>query len=192
VALLRGAADERLTRTGLHRTRTFGILAEREGDWLQSLLRRCVTAGWVDFAGEQRPVVRLTQAGRAVMSGERPARIELPERRPVGAGRAGRGSARPTGDGAPAPRRDRSAGVDTRDLSTADRALWDALRAQRLAVARAAGVPPYVVAHDRTLDEIVRWKPRTPADLAQVYGMGPARIARYGEGLLAVVQRHVG
>ena len=192
VALLRGAADERLTRAGLHRTRTFGILAEREADWLQGLLRRCVTAGWVDFAGERRPVVRLTQAGRAVMSGERPARIELPERRPVGEARAGRAAARPAGDGAPAPRRDRSAGAAARDLSTADRALWDALRAQRLAVARSAGVPPYVGAHDRTLEEIVRWKPRTPADLAQVYGMGPARIARYGQGLLAVVRRHLG
>jgi len=191
VALLRGAADERLTRTGIDRTRTFGILAEHDGDWLQSLLRRCVTAGWVDFEGERRPVVRLTDAGRAVMSGERPARIVLPERRRVGAARAGRGATRPAGEGAPAPRPDRSAGVEARNLSTADRALWDALRAERLAVAKAAGVPPYVVAHDRTLDEIVRWKPRTPADLAQVYGMGPARTARYGDGFLAVVQRHV-
>jgi len=192
VALLRGAADERLMRSGLDRTRTFGILAEHDVDWLQSLLRRCVTAGWVDFEGERRPVVRLTDAGRAVMGGERPARIELPERRRVGAAPTGRGATRPAGEGAPAPRPDRSAGVEARDLSAADRALWDALRAQRLAVAKAAGVPPYVVAHDRTLDEIVRWKPRTPADLAQVYGMGPARIARYGEGFLAVVQRNVG
>jgi ATP-dependent DNA helicase RecQ len=58
-------------------------------------------------------------------------------------------------------------------------------------VARAGSTPPYVVAHDRTLAEIVRWKPRTASELAQVYGMGPARIARYGEGLLAVVRRHL-
>jgi ATP-dependent DNA helicase RecQ len=190
VALLRGAADERLTRTGLHQTPTFAILAEHDADWLQRLLRRCVTAGWVDFEGDRRPVVRLTQAGRAVMLGERPARIELPDRHRAGVGRSGRGATPPTGEGAAAPRRDRPPGVAARDLCAGDRALWEALRAQRLALARAAGAPPYVIAHDRTLAEIVRWKPRTLADLEQVYGMGPARIARYGEGLLAVVKRH--
>jgi ATP-dependent DNA helicase RecQ len=45
-----------------------------------------------------------------------------------------------------------------------------------------------VVAHDRTLAEIVRWKPRTPTELLQIYGMGPARLARYGEALLEVVR----
>jgi ATP-dependent DNA helicase RecQ len=192
VALLRGAADERLTRTGLDRTPTFGILAKHDADWLQRLLRRCVTAGWVDFEGDRRPVVRLTQAGRAVMRDERPARIELPDRRRAGAGRSGRGATRPMGEGAAAPRRERPPGVEARDLSAGDRALWEALRAQRLAFARAAGVPPYVVAHDRSLAEMVRWKPRTLADLEQVYGMGPARIARYGEGFLAVLQQRVG
>jgi ATP-dependent DNA helicase RecQ len=188
VALLRGAADARLTRSGLEGTRTFGILAEHDGDWLQRLLRRCVTAGWVDFEGDSRPVVRLTEAGRAVMSGERPARIELPERRRVDAAGSRRGASRRVGDGAPAPRSERPGAVDARELSADDRALWEALRAQRLAMARTAGVPPYVVAHDRTLAEIVRWKPRTPEELLQIYGMGPARIARYGETLLEVVR----
>jgi ATP-dependent DNA helicase RecQ len=188
VALLRGAADERLTRAGLERTRTFGILAEHDGEWLQRLLRRCVTAGWVDFEGDRRPLVRLTEAGRAVMSGERPARIELPERRRVDAARSPRATGRDGGGASPAPRGERSGGVEARELSAGDRALWEALRAQRLAMARAAGGPPYVVAHDRTLAEIVRWKPRTPTELLQIYGMGPARLARYGEALLEVVR----
>jgi ATP-dependent DNA helicase RecQ len=185
VALLRGAADERLARSGLDRTPTFGILAEQDVDWLQRLLRRCVTAGWVDFEGDRRPVVRLTEAGRAVMRGERPARIELPERRRRGAPRV------PDAAAAASPRRDRAARGDAGDLSASDRALFEALRAERLGLSREAGVPPYVVAHDRTLLEVVRWKPRTPAELAQVYGMGPARIARYGERILATVRRHV-
>ncbi|TFG95969.1 MAG: ATP-dependent DNA helicase RecQ, partial [Myxococcales bacterium] len=190
VALLRGAADERLTRSGLDRTPTFGILAERDVDWLQRLLRRCVTAGWVDFEGDRRPVVRLTEAGRAVMHADRPARIELPDRGRAGVGRSDRAATRAIGEGASPSRSERRPGVEALDLCAGDRVLWEALRAQRLALARAAGVPPYVVAHDRTLAEIVRWKPRTPADLEPLYGMGPARIARYGEGLLAVVQQH--
>src|SRR5262245_31864926 len=81
VALLRGAADERLRRAGLDRTRTFGALVERDAEWLGRLLRRCVVAGLVDFEGDERPVLRLTPAGRAVMLGERPPHLELPPAR---------------------------------------------------------------------------------------------------------------
>ncbi|MFB3118751.1 MAG: ATP-dependent DNA helicase RecQ, partial [Myxococcota bacterium] len=48
VALLRGAKDPRLERSGLDRTPTFGALRAYREEWLTRLLRRCVTAGWVD------------------------------------------------------------------------------------------------------------------------------------------------
>src|SRR5262245_10684027 len=179
VALLRGAADARLARAGLDRTRTFGALADRGEEWLGRLLRRCVSAGLVDFDGDERPVLRLTSAGRAVMLGERAARLELPPER----------TARPEARG-PAPAR-RAAGTEAQDgLSAGDRALFDALRAERPAAARPAGVPPYVVAHARTLAEIARERPRSAAELTRIYGMGAARIERHGEAFLAVVRRH--
>ena len=71
--LLRGSPDLRRARAGLDRTRTHGTLSEHSEDWLLRLLRRCVAAGWADFQGRDRPVIVLTEAGRAVMRGERPA-----------------------------------------------------------------------------------------------------------------------
>jgi len=47
--LLAGLPDPRLTRAGLDRTATFGALRDHPEPWLTGLLRRCVTAGWVDF-----------------------------------------------------------------------------------------------------------------------------------------------
>ena len=43
---------------------------------------------------------------------------------------------------------------------SADEALWQALRARRLALATEQGVPPYVIFHDATLAEMVRRRPR--------------------------------
>jgi len=60
VKLLRGAKDERLARSGLDQVRTFGVLRHESEDWLTRLLRRLVTAGWVVFSGDDRPVVLLT------------------------------------------------------------------------------------------------------------------------------------
>ena len=69
-----------------------------------------------------------------------------------------------------------------------DRALFDALCAHRAALARSKAVPPYVIAPNRTLTEIALLRPRCAEDLGLVHGMGPGRLAAYGEGLLSVVR----
>ena len=65
--------------------------------------------------------------------------------------------------------------------------MFEALRRHRLERARAEGVPPYVVASDRTLRDIAVLRPRTAEELAMAHGIGPAKLERYGEQLLAVV-----
>ena len=64
---------------------------------------------------------------------------------------------------------------------------FTALKAWRLQRARADGVPPYVVFHDRTLVEIAERQPRTEAELAAVSGVGPAKLERYGSEVLAAL-----
>src|SRR4030095_15909067 len=78
VSLIHGEADERIERAGLTRVPTFGNLKEHSAPWLLALLRRCVSAGWVSFSGRDRPVVVLTEEGRAGRRGQRPARLLLP------------------------------------------------------------------------------------------------------------------
>jgi len=51
------------------------------------------------------------------------------------------------------------------ELDAAGRALFEALRRHRLEVARAEGVPPYVVASDRTLREIAGLRPSNALEL---------------------------
>jgi ATP-dependent DNA helicase RecQ len=72
-------------------------------------------------------------------------------------------------------------------LDAEGRALFEALRHHRLALARSEGVPPYVVASDRTLREIALLRPRNLQELELAYGIGPAKLEKYGAGLLAVV-----
>jgi ATP-dependent DNA helicase RecQ len=73
-------------------------------------------------------------------------------------------------------------------LDEADLALFEALRAHRLIVARAEAVPPFVVASDRTLRDMARVRPQTESELLSVHGMGPVKAARYGAGFLSVTQ----
>ncbi|MFW6087414.1 MAG: HRDC domain-containing protein, partial [Myxococcota bacterium] len=73
-------------------------------------------------------------------------------------------------------------------LAPADEGLFEALRAERLRLARDNDVPAYVVCHDRTLAEMAAARPTTPEQLAAVHGMGPARIDRWGAPLLDVIR----
>jgi ATP-dependent DNA helicase RecQ len=63
-----------------------------------------------------------------------------------------------------------------------------ALREWRLDAARSDGVPAYVIAPDSLLIEIVDQRPTTLPALRRVKGMGPSRLARYGEEMLEVVR----
>ncbi|MHB9112682.1 MAG: RecQ family ATP-dependent DNA helicase [Thermoleophilia bacterium] len=197
-SLLRGdPGDERLVWSGLDQTPTFGVLSGRSQDWLLRLLRRCVTGGWIDFTGGDRPMVVITEEGRAVMRGEMPVRILLPPEtvRASGAGRSGGSaigkvgsrmderSARSTNGQA-----ERHPSVnDELEMDEDARTLFEALRLHRLELARAESVPPYVIASDRTLRDLARLRPGTVKGLFQAHGIGPSRAERYGAGFLAVI-----
>jgi ATP-dependent DNA helicase RecQ len=175
--LLRGAEDPRLAAAGLEKTKTFGALADRSDEWLTRLLRRCVTAGWVDFHGGDRPVVVLTEDGAHVMHGRRPARLLLPSV-PSAADRdaSTRAGKRPSTVSAADDR------LDERSIT-----LFESLRRHRLELSRRERVPPYVIASDRTLRDIAATRPRTVEELLLVHGIGPSKAEKYGAGLLDVV-----
>jgi ATP-dependent DNA helicase RecQ len=61
------------------------------------------------------------------------------------------------------------------------------LRAWRSRRSREDGVPAYVVLHDATLHELAARRPTSPGELATVKGLGPTKLERYGEELLAVL-----
>jgi len=87
------------------------------------------------------------------------------------------------------PRRERAApAAEDVVLEGADEALLDGLRSLRRTIAKEEQVPAYVVFPDRTLAEIAVRRPRTPAALAGIRGVGPTKLDRYGERFLALVR----
>jgi DNA helicase-2/ATP-dependent DNA helicase PcrA len=65
--------------------------------------------------------------------------------------------------------------------------LLQRLKEWRRRRAQADGVPAYVVFHDRTLAEIADRKCKDWADLAAIPGVGPAKLERYADEILAIV-----
>jgi DNA helicase-2/ATP-dependent DNA helicase PcrA len=61
------------------------------------------------------------------------------------------------------------------------------LREWRSERAKADNVPPYVVFHDSVLHAIAAARPSSLGELAQISGVGPAKLERYGDEVLALL-----
>ena len=81
------------------------------------------------------------------------------------------------------------AGSEESELDAGGRALFEALREFRLAEARRQKVPPYVIASDRSLRDIARLRPATAGALELAYGIGPAKVERYGAAILDIIRQ---
>jgi ATP-dependent DNA helicase RecQ len=80
--------------------------------------------------------------------------------------------------------------VEAESWEGVDRALFDRLRAVRLEIARARGVPPYVIFHDTTLREMARLKPRSMEALRAVRGVGVRKADDLGVTFLDAIREH--
>ena len=100
------------------------------------------------------------------------------------------GSRRWRGSGAPTqgPRAEARRGVEAESWQDVDRDLFERLRAVRLEIARARGVPPYVIFHDTTLREMARLRPTTLEALRSVKGVGERKAADLGETFLEAIR----
>ncbi len=167
IDVLRGKAGERTARWGHDRLAVFGIGEDLDEAAWRGVFRQLVALGLARVDHEAHGALRLTEASRPVLRGER--RVEM--RRVV----VGRRRAPAARTGTPA------------DLPPAAADLVARLKAWRLAEARAQAVPAYVILHDATLTEIARRRPLDLDALSAVGGIGAAKLARYGASLLEVV-----
>ena len=177
IDVLLGGETERVRKFHHDRLSTYGIGGELSRNAWRSVIRQLVAQGLLTVDLEGHGGLRLGPDCRPVLRGER----KVPLRRDPSWRSAPRGGAK-----AGAPRRQ----VALED--PASEALFQALRAKRLALAKAQGVPPYVIFHDSTLMEMATARPRSLEAFAGLGGVGQAKLQRYGQAFLAAIAEHEG
>lgn len=172
IDILRGIEGERMRQLGHERLTTFGIGVDMDEKGWRSVFRQLLAAGLLEADAEGYGTLRLTPASRAVLTGDQQVLLRE-DARPVRSARRRRDSQLVTGA---------SLGIEAYEQP-----LWDALRSLRTRLAKQQGVPPYVVFHDATLLAMLRAMPSTEDELADVSGVGEAKLKRYGRDFLAVI-----
>jgi DNA helicase-2/ATP-dependent DNA helicase PcrA len=157
----------------------------------------------LSWAGARTPGARATRRPSRFLDAAASVLGEGARSQPKGSGRVartgagkgpGKGPTRPT-----LPAHCRSCGTELTTAAqrktgrcddcppTYSEATFERLRAWRLAVARAAGVPAYVVFTDATLTAIAEREPSSDGELAQVSGVGVRKLGLYGDQVLSLI-----
>jgi ATP-dependent DNA helicase RecQ len=170
VDVLLGASTEKIRQLGHDQLTVYGIGRELDrGQW-RALVRQLLSREVLQAPAEAKGGLCFgaEELVRPLLRGEQRLDLALPAPR--------RESKRSVAEPANLP-------VD----GEVDVALLARLKEWRREQARLQGVPPYVVFHDRTLVEVAACHPRDLDALAQLSGIGAAKLERYGEAVLAVV-----
>ena len=180
IDVLLGKKTERTTQFGHDQLTVFGVGKDQsEGQW-RGIFRQLVAMGLLQVDMEGFGGLSLTEASRGVLKGERNITLRQEQDAPKKS-RETRSSGR--GNGADVVNRSKN----IIEISTLDEPLWQALRAARMAIAKEQGVPPYVIFHDATLLEILRSRPQTTSEMANVSGVGAMKLERYGSAFIKVI-----
>jgi ATP-dependent DNA helicase RecQ len=172
VSLLTGEITEQIEKFNHQALPTFGVGKDKSRNEWRSIFRQLYAAGILalDITGFGRWTV--TDAGRDVLRGK----TTLQLRQDVVT--VGKKAAR------------KAAAAAELGSSEDDQDLFRALRVRRSALAKAQAVPAYVVLPDRSLIDMARRRPASLAEMAEVHGIGDAKLARYGAEFLEVIRKH--
>ncbi len=180
IDVLRGTVTEKVERAGHDRLPAFGMGAARGKNEWRSLIRQMVATGLLRLDIGGYGGISITGKGRGLLQGESVflyRRETVPPRPSKPAREAGGRRGKELEDGS---------------LSGAETELLDALKALRLRLANERGVPAYVVFPDRTLIDMVRRRPRTEEEFAEVNGVGAAKLKAFATPFLAAIESALG
>ena len=172
VDILTGEKTEKVERFRHDQLPTFGVGTELDVRRWRGVFRQLVARGFLVTDSEGHNTLALTERATPVLKGAEKVEFRF-EQEPAKKTKKGRAT-----KGRP---------VATSGGDSAESELFERLRALRMALAKAAGVPPYVVFHDATLREMALLKPTTLGQLAQLPGIGEKKLERYGERFLALL-----
>ncbi len=172
IDVLLGKSTARIEQLQHHQLSTFGIGKALSQQQWSSVFRQLISAGYLEADIEAYGGIKLTEMARPVLRGE----IEVWLRRDDDNLKRKVSKA------------ERGARAKEGYAEANEDPLWHALKARRTELAREQGVPPYVIFHDSTLLEILNQKPGNLVEMGYINGIGQAKLARYGDDFLQVLE----
>ncbi len=161
IDILRGMSNAELISKGYHLIKTYGAGRDMSfGQW-NHYIAQLIQLGMFEIAYDRHNHLTVTDYGRAVLRGE--VEVSLAKYSQIITGKSGKVRRRMKED----------------VTMTDDERLMILLKALRENIASSEGIPSYLVLNDRILEELVRLKPQSMEEFADVEGIGERRVIKY-------------
>jgi ATP-dependent DNA helicase RecQ len=173
--MLVGKETEQIRRFGHASLSTFGCGKELDQNQWKSVYRQLLAGGYCSVDPERFNALTLNEQSWPILKGEKEVRFRkdpvLPKKTKKTKTRA------------------RLNADDILNNWEAEK-LFDNLRELRLSVAEEQGVPPYAIFPDKTLLEMVQFRPQDLETMACISGVGEVKLSHYGETFLEGLRTH--
>lgn len=148
---------------------TFGLMKERTLKDLTQFIDYLTADGYLRFEGAEYPVLKVTKLGADVLKGQGNVTKRLEKVRILR----------------------QSATQEGLKLSDDDNRLFAQLKEKRLALAREAGIPPFLIFSDKTLMAMAQNRPQTNEAFLAISGVGEKKFDIYHDDFAAVINDYV-
>jgi ATP-dependent DNA helicase RecQ len=166
IDILLGANTERIRRWGHSELSTYGLMKGTDRKTLTNMLYQLIDDGLLERSTDERPVLRLNDASREVLRGNRTVQLLQPKIKV------------------------KKTRCDEQSWDSVDTGLFEVLRSLRRKLAEERGVPAYVLFNDATLRDMARSRPGSASALLSVRGVGERKLADLGERFLEVISTY--
>jgi len=167
VRVLHGSKDKRLLQLGLDHLSTYGLLKTVDKKQIRTMADHLERSGYLLTESVHQTVQLTPKALQVLYHDEKVQMLRKKEQKsPV-------------------------CSATVANLSDNGAELYDILRELRGELAKAAGVPAYVVFSNATLQDMVRKKPQTLTAFKQVSGVGELKASRYGKVFLQRIREYL-
>ena len=166
VDILLGANTERIRRWRHEELSTYALMKGTPRPTLTNLIYQLIDNGLLERTADERPVLRLSEASREVLRGNRSVQLFQPKIKV------------------------KKTRFDEKSWESVDSGLFEILRNLRRQLAMERGVPAYVLFNDATLREMARVRPGSPRSLLDIRGVGERKLADLGERFLQVISSY--
>ena len=168
IDFLRESNSDKIFQFGHQKLPSYGIGKGIDSNQWRSVFRQLVARGYMSVDLERYGALRLEEKCRPLLRGE--ASIQL--RRDIKQKTVRRQTKTPL-------------------ASEIDVALWEALRECRRLFAEELGVPPYVIFHDSSLQEMCIMLPRDIQEFGIINGVGERKMEKYGPAFMHIIAEHL-
>ncbi len=167
IDVLLGKDNERIKQFQHDKVSTFGIGQElSEQEW-RSIFRQLISLGYITTDIEGHGALKLIEKSRPLLRGEIELTLRKPQQNKSGKDKKGK---RKT------------------SLRSVDQSLFELLREHRLELSNEYGVPPYIIFHDSTLEEMAKTRPDNLEAMRYISGVGEQKLDKYGDSFLTIIQ----